>query len=111
MTGGNPFDKPRILTADACGSLGSSLELQPTDFNVSENCLNAGEFESKPQNDWYIAHLLPASFSKINLTGTTQFRLRYTMNGYDHGADYVKFYSGEANDQDRPGLLVTYSIP
>ena len=111
VTGGNPFDKRRILTADACGSLGSSLELQPTDFNVSENCLNAGEFESKPQNDWYIAHLLPASFPKINLTGTTQFRLRYTMNGYDHGADYVKFYSGEANDQDRPGLLVTYSIP
>jgi hypothetical protein len=33
------------------------------------------------------------------------------MNDNDRGADYVKFYSGEANDQDKPILLVMYYIP
>jgi exo-beta-1,3-glucanase (GH17 family) len=111
VTGGNPFDKRRILRVDSCKSLGSSLELQPADFKVSENCINTGEFESKPRHDWYIVHLVQASFPKINLTGRTQFHLRYTMNDNDHGADYVKFYSGEASDQDRPILLVMYYIP
>ena len=111
VTGGNPFDKRRILKVDSCKPLGLSLELQPTDFNVSKNCISAGEFESKPQNDWYIAQLVPASFPKIDLTGTTQFRLRYAMNDNDHGADYVKFYSGEVGDQNKPILLVRYYIP
>jgi len=111
VTGRNPFDKRRILKVDSCKPLGASLELEPNDFKVFENCVTVGELESKSQNGWYIAHLVPDSFPKIDLTGTTQFRLRYAMNDNDYGADYVKFYSGEVVDQDKPILLVRYSLP
>jgi hypothetical protein len=111
VTGGNPFHKRRILMVDSCKSFGSSLELQPADFEASENCISAGEFEGKPENDWYIARLLPASFPNIDLAGTTQFRLRYNTNDNDGGADYVEVYSGNADELDKPILLVRYTIP
>jgi hypothetical protein len=111
VTGGNPFHKRRILMVDSCKSFGSSLELQPADFEASENCISAGEFEGKPENDWYIARLLPASFPNIDLAGTTQFRLRYNTNDSDGGADYVEVYSGNADELDKPILLVRYTIP
>jgi exo-beta-1,3-glucanase (GH17 family) len=112
VVGANPFDKHRRLKVDACPFFGSSLELQPTDFQAGDNCANAGIFNDKPDHGWYIANLNSATFPYINLAGTTQFRLRYNKDdNNDNGADYTKFYSGNAADSDKPILLVRYYIP
>ncbi len=113
VVGGNPLDKRRRLKVDLClPFFGNSLELQTTDFQSGTNCNGAGIFENKPGNGWYIAELTPTIFSHINLKGITQFRLRFNVDdNNDLGADYIKFYSGNASDSYKPILLVRYSIP
>jgi hypothetical protein len=49
----------------------------------------------------------------VNLTGTTQFRLRFQLDDDDDmTADYLAFYAGNASsDADRPQLVITYYLP
>ena len=57
---------------------------------------------------------MPASdFTDINLTGLTQFRVRFTkISNNNNSADFDAFYSGDtANAPDRPVLTVYYSLP
>jgi hypothetical protein len=53
------------------------------------------------------------SFPNINLTGTTQFRLRFQKDDNDDlGADYMKFFSGNyATASARPTLIIEYTVP
>jgi hypothetical protein len=45
----------------------------------------------------------------INKTGTTQFRVQFSLDDNDdHGDDYLGYYSGEAAAADQPQLVVTY---
>ena len=58
------------------------------------------------------APLRAPSYALINLTGHTQFRLRFNLDDNDDlGADYLSFYSGNAAEADRPELIVTYYVP
>jgi hypothetical protein len=108
---GNPFDKRRQLKVDACPYFGSSAKLQPADFQVGGNCVAAGVFDGRPGHGWYIAYL-DSAVLPINLTGTTQFRLRYSLDDdNDQRTDYIKFYSGDADDANKPILVLRYSIP
>lgn len=108
---GNPFDKRRQLKVDACPYFGSSAKLQPADFQAGESCVDAGAFDGKPVNGWYIADLDPAVLL-INLNGVTQFRLRYSLDDdNDQRTDYVKLYSGDADNASKPMLVLRYSIP
>ena len=51
-------------------------------------------------------------FPFINKASTTQFRLRFKKaDNNDFGADYVKFYSGDADAVNAPQLVVEYYIP
>ena len=53
-----------------------------------------------------------ANFSYINLTGVTQFRLRFTLDdNNDHGADYLLLYSGSAVSTNCPQLVIQYYTP
>ena len=111
-TMGNPFYKHRRLKVDACPSFGTSVKLQETDFQAAKNCIDAGTFNDKPVHGWYIADLDSAAFSYINLSGMTQFRLRYNMgDNNDKRADYIKFYSGDADNENKPILALRYYIP
>lgn len=49
----------------------------------------------------------------IHLIGFTQFRLRFQKDDNDDmGADYLKFYSGNAGTASyRPQLIVEYYVP
>jgi hypothetical protein len=48
----------------------------------------------------------------ISKVGVTQFRLRFAKDDDDDlSADYIKFFSGNASDADRPMLIVTYFVP
>jgi exo-beta-1,3-glucanase (GH17 family) len=109
---GNPFYKRRQLKVDACHYFGASENLQATDFQAGEDCITAGAFNNKPLHDWYIAELDSSAFSYINPAGATQFRLRYNRDDdNDQRADQIKVYSGDANDENKPILVLRYSIP
>jgi hypothetical protein len=74
--------------------------------------MEAGGFTDKPVHGWYVADLKPAALSSINTSGTTQFRLSYRKSDKDNkGADYIKFYNGNADDADKPALMLRYYIP
>ena len=49
----------------------------------------------------------------MNLTGHTQFRLRFELDDDDDlGADYLSFYTGDtAVATDRPELIISYYLP
>ncbi len=109
---GNPFSKRLQLKVDVCSHFGSSVKLQPTDFQGGENCIEAGVFDNKPVHGWYIAVLDSSALPNINLSGRTQFRLRYDRDdGNDKQADHIKFYSGDADDANKPTLMLRYYIP
>ena len=84
--------------------------LQSMDFQ-SPACQNAAaEIHDNPMGDWYWAILDPAAIHCINLTGNTQFRLRFELDDdNDMAYDYVRFYSGDSpNLSDRPYIIVVY---
>ncbi len=42
----------------------------------------------------------------------TQFRLSFHRDDNDDlGTDYIKFFSGNSTDDNKPELIVTYYIP
>ena len=54
--------------------------------------------------------LSAAGRSAVNKTGTTQFRVYFTLDDNDDlGSDYIGFYSGEAASGNKPELVITYS--
>ncbi|MCQ3939413.1 MAG: hypothetical protein DPW18_20570, partial [Chloroflexi bacterium] len=61
---------------------------------------------------WYSASLNNAGRVYINRTGTTQFRIYFVLDdNNDFGADFMRFYSGDASAARRPRLIVEYYIP
>ena len=46
------------------------------------------------------------------LGGVTQFRLRFSKDdNNDFGTDFLKLYSGNALETDRPQLIIEYYVP
>jgi len=113
LVGTNPFKTHKGLRADIRkGKFGTSPKLQLSDFQAKASKNLVGRFSSKPVSKWYTANLGSASYTRINKTGLTQFRLRfYKDDNNDYGADYFKFYSGNAGSSARPQLIVEYYIP
>jgi hypothetical protein len=72
-----------------------------------------GTFGTTPSSGWYSVTLLNTAYPYINLTGTTQFRLRFKLDDNDdNGADYIKFFSGNyGTATDRPVLVIQYYVP
>jgi hypothetical protein len=113
LVGTNPFTTHSSLKVDISTlKFGTSPALQASDFQAIANKSQIGTFGKIPVNNWYSSNLGKAAFPYINLTGVTQFRLRFTKddNG-DHGADYMKFFSGNGASAYRPVLEITYYVP
>jgi hypothetical protein len=88
---------------------GNGPAVQAGDFQAAADMLTAGTFAPPDPADWSIAGLDPEAFQYIDLAGTTQFRLRFTLDDNDdNGADYVSFFSGDAGAISRPVLIVYY---
>jgi hypothetical protein len=98
------------------------LEIRNSAF--SQNiALEAGDFSAPASSTvldwfapssatWYTANLSGPNLAFINLVGVTQFRLRFEKDDNDDmGADYLKFFSGNSMDSNRPKLIVTYYLP
>ncbi len=113
IVGGNPFDTHGYLTVDQkTGAYHEDPVLEKLDFHAVGSRGNVGRFIKTPSSGWYRAPLRAPSYPLINLTGTTQFRLRFATDDNDNGvADYLSFYTGNAPEADRPQLIVTYYVP
>ncbi len=92
---------------------GTSLGLVASDFQAAAGRANAATFRTTPVNNWYIAVMNSLGYPYVNLTGTTQFRLRFvTDDNDDMAADYMKFISGDhATAAARPTLIIRYYVP
>ncbi|GEM_PF-1174368 len=113
LVGTNPFNTHNGLKVDIRKlRFGTSPTLQVSDFQAAASKSLIGTFGKTPVNNWYSAILNKTAFPYINLAGVTQFRLRFAKDDNDdHGADYLKFFSGNALTASRPVLVITYYVP
>jgi len=113
ITGTNPFTTHGNLVADIKEPyFGTSANLANSDFENIPNLSEVAMFDSSPDsNGWYSAIIDSTGFPYINLTGTTQFRLAFTLgDNNDFGSDYIVFSSG--NDKaNAPQLIINYYVP
>ncbi|HLO32604.1 MAG TPA: cellulase family glycosylhydrolase [Anaerolineales bacterium] len=118
LTGTNPFTTHGDLLIDIKKPFfGTTASLEAGDFQDNFLCqLGFATFNPQPINisNWYSA-IMDSSGDRIppiNLTGTTQFRLRFTLDDNNNRkADYISFSSGDAAMANRPQLIIQYYIP
>jgi len=91
---------------------GRSARLQNDDFQAAAGAAAIATFGDPPAGIWYSATVNATGLSRVNRRGTTQFRLRFTIDDNDNlVSDYVKLYSGNAAAARRPRLIVDYYVP
>lgn len=118
VTGTNPFATHGQLRAEIkSGFFGAASALQSPDFEFAPD-KSACNFETVPEfitavGTAYRCVLFDVAFPYINLTGGTQFRLRFaTDDNDDMSADLFSFYSGNwTSASQSPRLFVKYYIP
>jgi hypothetical protein len=95
------------LVADMKKGVFGLAPLELTDFNAAGAPLNtAGSFSGS-----YQLTLSSANFKYVNLTGVTQFRLRFTKDDNNNKkADFLSFFAGE-DATNPPQLIVEYTVP
>jgi len=82
------------------------------DFQAAASMSAAGTIRNTPSAGWYSTTFNRSVFKYIYKAGVTQFRLRFqTDDNNDNGADYLKFYSGNAGSAFRPQLIIEYYVP
>lgn len=113
IVGANPLKTHGYLVVDIkAGAYHDDPALEKLDFHAVGSRGNVGRFIKTPASGWYRAPLRAAAYPLVNLTGTTQFRLRFaTDDDNDGAADYLNFYTGNAVPVDQPQLVVTYYVP
>lgn len=113
LVGTNPFNILGRLRVDIRKPFfGATAGLVNSDFQAAANKFAVGAFRATPVNNWYSAIIGSGGYPYVNLTGTTQFRLHFSMDdNNDRGADYMRFYSGNGAVTYRPRLIITYYMP
>ena len=113
VTGTDPFTTHQnVVVSINSGPFGDSA-LQETDFQAPASQDFAGMMLNAPVDNWFSAAIDKSAFQYVNLTGSTQFRLRFQLDDNDDlGADTIKFYSGDSVLLDyRPVLQIEYYVP
>jgi len=114
LVGTDPFTTHGNILVDVRkGAFGGSNALQLTDFQAAASKNAAGTIKNTPSSGWYSLTFNSSAFTFINLTGVTQFRLRFAIDdNNDNGADYLKFYSGNYSIISlHPLLVIEYYVP
>jgi alpha-tubulin suppressor-like RCC1 family protein len=89
---------------------GASVALLPSDFQATPSRANVASL--RPSGNYHWITLNSTANPYVNLAGRTQIRLRYKDDDNDNmSADYEVYYSGNAQLDDRPELLIEYYIP
>jgi hypothetical protein len=111
---GNPFSLGNLQVDVASPFFGAEIGLKPADFQARPSAENVGFFDPTPATgNWHSAVLDPAAFPFLSLTGSTQFRLAFSLDDNDNGrADWFMHYSGNYRIASyQPVLIVSYYIP
>jgi hypothetical protein len=109
---GTPITTLGNLVADIKKGFFGLAPLELTDFNAAAAPINTAGMFKTSDNTVYQLTLSSVNFKYINLTGTTQFRLRFTKDDdNDKTADFINFYAGDAALANQPQLIVEYYIP
>jgi len=113
FVGANPFRTHGLLVVDLqAGAYHDDALLERFDFHAVGSRGNVGRFIKTPADRWYRAPLRSPALGLINLTGTTQLRLRFKLDDDDDmAADYLSFFTGDAAPANRPQLIITYYLP
>ncbi len=114
VVGTDPFSTHGGLLADIRKGAFGTASLGLTDFQAAASASVLGHFTPvSSQPGWYQLVVPTADYTFINLAGTTQFRLRFSMDdNNNHVADYDAFIAGDAvMNSDRPLLYVEYTLP
>jgi hypothetical protein len=113
LVGNDPFDTHGNLLVDIRKNVfGGNKDIQLGDFQAAASKKNAGTIPRTPVSGWHTKVLSSAVFPYINPHGLTQFRLRFQLDDNDDtNADYLKFYSGDADAASRPQLVIEYYVP
>ena len=113
VSGTNPFQTHGKLLADICqGPFSGDSALQLADFTGTCSKNKALIYRKTKVHNWYSQSLSVDDFQYINLGGVTQFRLRFNKDdNHDFGADFLKIYSGNAPEANRPQLIIEYYTP
>jgi photosystem II stability/assembly factor-like uncharacterized protein len=112
-TGGNPLGTHDRLVLDIIRDKFDTLPaLQVEDFQARPDNFKIARFSKKLYAGWYRAVLFQRAYPFINVSGRTQFRLRFTLDDDDdNSADILKLYSGNAVLDDSPLLIIDYYTP
>ena len=112
-TGTDPFTTHGSLVLDVQKPyFGTTSELLVSDFQAAAGGAAVSSFDPTPVNNWYSTIVDSEGYIYIDLTGTTEFRLRFSLDDNNDGsADLIKFYSGNAALANRPQLIVQYYVP
>ena len=114
LVGTDPFTTHGPLRVDIRKPFfGAAATLEIGDLQAAAQAGAVASFGTTPTGAWYIGTMSAAGLPFVNLTGTTQLRLRFNLDdNNDLGADYVSFYSGnDATVSNRPQLIVQYYVP
>jgi hypothetical protein len=111
--GVNPFASLGTIKVDIRrGGFGGQLGLRAGDFQAAASRLGVGVVGGANVDGWYTSDLGAAAYSKVNPTGHTQLRLRFSIgDDDDQTADFLYFYTGSAATADRPKLTISYYAP
>ncbi len=112
ITGSDPFVTYGGLLVDIQKPyFGTTVGLVASDFQAAGQSA-VSTFDPNPSDNWYSAIVNSAGYIYLNLTGTTQLRLRFTLDDNNNRReDAVKFYSGDGTAANRPQLIIQYYIP
>lgn len=113
VVGTDPFTILGDLVVDMRRPTFGAIGLTTGDFQTVAGRVAVATFGTVPVSNWYSAVLNGSGRNYLNKTGTTQFRLRFTIDDDDDGAtDYMKFYSGNhGNSAVWPMLVIEYYVP
>lgn len=115
VSGTDPFTILGPLNVDIRKpQFGAVAGLEIGDFSATAGMSNIGAIPNTPVANWYEkVWTTNTFFSQINLTGKTQFRLRFATDDNNNAvADFMAFFSGNAaTASDRPTLTVEYYLP
>ena len=112
--GTDPFASFSPLLADIQNGAFGTNALEITDFQAPASASAIGHFVAiAAQPGWYQLVVPAADFSDVNLTGVTQFRLRFSLDDNNNlVADYDSFFAGDATaPTDRPVLSIEFTLP
>jgi hypothetical protein len=113
FTGTNPFPTFGTLILDLKKPyFGAAPALEIGDFQAAATVGSAGTVGPTGIGGWYYGLLTSAGRAAVNKAGTTQIRLRFTLDdNNDHAAGYVSIYSGDGSLAAHRPLLIVYYNP